>query len=102
MEKNRKSLDDDEQKRGIAAARPRLACFACLPLPRLACHAHLACPRPACPTCPTCLALDPLGWIKKLFQPFFLIFYFLHDTVFFKIYTGQTDCPIQFFLGQNV
>ena len=45
----------------------------------------------------------PFGLIRKLFQPRFLLFdFFAYDTFFFYIHTGQTDRPIQFFLGQNV
>ena len=40
----------------------------------------------------------PFGWIKKLFQSFFILFNFLaYDTFFLKIHTSQTDCPKQFF-----
>ena len=40
----------------------------------------------------------PFGWIRKLFQPLFLLFdFFVYDTFFWKIHTGQTDRPIQFF-----
>ena len=44
---------------------------------------------------PACYAF---GWIRKLFQPFSLIFnFFAYDTFFLKIHTGQTNRPKQFF-----
>ena len=42
--------------------------------------------------------ISPSGWIRKLLQPLFLLFdFFTYDTFFWKIHTGQTDRPIQFF-----
>ena len=36
----------------------------------------------------------PFGWIRKLFQPLFLLFdFFAYDTFSLKIHTGQTDRP---------
>jgi len=66
-------------------------------------NACLLAPPARLPACPLArpLARWPshylFGWIRKLFEPFFLLFeFFSYDTFFLKIHTGQTNRPKQF------
>ena len=137
MEKNCKSLDDDNEKRNLCWSSFSCSAlftllrlplphspFLCLPSPcssfprsalaplAFAIWAWRSCGfggpvglealqawRPGRPVTTTYhLNYYPFGWIRKLFQPFFLLFnFFAYDTFFLKIHTGQTDCPLQFF-----